>query len=262
MTENKKTFELTAFDLYPEIMNIYGDRGNMLYFKYRASLYGIKVSSVNVPLCSELDCDNADIIFMGGGQDSEQALIYEDLVCVKKDALKKAMEEGRVMLAVCGSYQLLCDYYINADGKVINGISIFKGFTESKSPRFTGNIATGFTAPVNFKHGRLTLVGFENHGGRTYLDSGQEPLGSVLYGSGNNGKDGTEGAITNNFFGTYLHGCFLPKNYLFCDYLLEIALNNKYQVSLAEVVEFTGLSPDDEFEKLARRDVREFRKIL
>ncbi len=251
-----KSFELNAADIYPEIMNIYGDRGNILYFKYRASLYGIDVKVENISLKGNFNPDTTDIVFMGGGQDAEQVLIYADFFLNKKDNIRKALDKNRIMLAICGSYQLLCDYYRAADGKTMKGISIFKGYTQSGSPRLTGNIAARFEATG------FTLVGFENHGGRTYLEKNQEPLGTVLKGYGNNGEDGTEGARTNNFFGTYLHGSFLPKNFSFCDYLLDIALINRYGVSLREISDRNGTKIDDALETGARKDIEELKGFV
>lgn len=249
----KKFFELIAVDLYPEIMNIYGDRGNIIYFRYRCSLYGInvKIFDVSIGTDTRIEYDKADIYFMGGGQDAEQALIYDDFITNKKNILKRALEDNKIMLAICGSYQLLCDYYKSLDNKIIKGISIFKGFTESKTPRLIGNIA--FEADNNI------MVGFENHGGRTYLEKGQRPLGLVLKGLGNNGEDKTEGAKTGNFFGTYLHGSFLPKNFAFCDRLIDIALKNRYDISLSEVIKINGINVDNDFEIKARKDIMDLR---
>ncbi len=250
----KRAFELTAADLYPDIMNIYGDKGNVLYFKYRASTYGISLKIENISLEAGFNLDNADIIFMGGGQDAEQALIYDDFIKNKKNILKEALDKNKIMLAVCGGYQLLCDYYKPLDNKIIKGLSLFKGYTEAKSPRLTGNIA--------IKFGDAVAVGFENHGGRTYLDKCQEPFGTVLRGFGNNGEDKTEGARTNNFFGTYLHGSFLPKNFVFCDYLIDIALKNRYNVSLDEVIKINHVKVDNSFEINARKDIKDLKGVI
>ena len=255
--ENKNKFELTAVDLYPEIMNIYGDRGNIIYFKYRCSLYGIdiRIFDVSIGKGEQEKYGGADIFFMGGGQDAEQALIYEDFINNKKNILTEAMENNKIMLAVCGSYQLLCDYYKSKDGKVIKGISLFKGYTESKTPRLIGNIAV--------KAGDFVLAGFENHGGRTYLEEGQDILGKVLKGHGNNGEDKTEGARTGNFFGTYMHGSFLPKNFAFCDYLIDTALKKKYGITLEETIKIKGVGAvDNDFEIHARKDIKDLRKFI
>ncbi len=254
-----KKFELTAVDLYPEIMNIYGDRGNIIYFKYRCSVYGIEIKIINITVGKNYkeECESADIFFMGGGQDAEQALIYEDFFAGKKNILMESLNKNKIMLAICGGYQLLCDYYKSADGKIMKGISVFKGYTESGAPRLTGNIAV--------KSNDTVLIGFENHGGRTYLESGQDCIGTVLRGYGNNGKDKTEGARTGNFFGTYMHGSFLPKNFVFCDYLIDLALQNKYGVNLREAMEINDVKTgeiDDNFEIKARKDVRDLKRFL
>ncbi len=254
-----KKFELTAVDLYPEIMNIYGDRGNIIYFKYRCSVYGIGIKIINITVGKNYkeECESADIFFMGGGQDAEQALIYWDFFSGKKNILMESLNKNKIMLAICGGYQLLCDYYKSSDDKIMKGISVFKGYTESETPRLTGNIAV--------KSGGTILIGFENHGGRTYLDSGQDCMGTVLKGYGNNGKDKTEGARTGNFFGTYMHGSFLPKNFVFCDYLIGLALQNKYGVNLWEAMEINDVKAgeiDDNFEIKARKDVRDLKRFF
>jgi hypothetical protein len=257
----KKKLELAAADLYPGIMNIYGDRGNIIYFKYRCSLYGIniKIFDVSMGKGAGKEYGEADIFFMGGGQDAEQALIYEDFINNKKNILTEAMEKNKIMLAICGSYQLLCDYYKSMDNKIIKGISVFKGYTESKTPRLIGNIASKTEGLAEDS----VLVGFENHGGRTYLEKRQSAFGKVLKGYGNNGEDKTEGARTGNFFGTYLHGSFLPKNFAFCDYLIDAALKNKYGITLGEAARINGADKaDNDFEIKARKDIADLRKFV
>ncbi len=256
----KKKFELTAVDIYPQVMNIYGDRGNIIYFKYRCALYGISVKTFDVSFGTADEPpikDEADIFFMGGGQDAEQALIYGDFIKNKKSVLADALENNKIMLAICGSYQLMCDYYKTSSGKIIRGISFFKGFTESKTPRLKGNIAVKADNPEG-----AVLVGFENHGGRTYLEKGQKTIGTVLKGAGNNGEDKSEGARTGNFFGTYLHGSLLPKNFVFCDYLIDIALRNRYGISLDGIIKINGVTINNEFEILARKDIAELKKFV
>ncbi len=247
------TFKLSAIDLYPEVMNIYGDRGNVLYFKYRAGLYEIDVNIRNCSIGEGFDPEIVDIIFIGGGQDAEQMLIYKDFMDIKKRLLKEALEKDRIMLSICGGFQLLCDYYKTADSRTIEGISIFKGYTEAKTPRLTGNIATIFEDTGS------VIVGFENHGGRTYLEKGQKCFMKVLCGYGNNGEDKTEGAKTGNFFGTYLHGSLLPKNFTFCDYLINTAVKNRYMISLGDIAAKKGINIDNTFEINARKDIKGLR---
>jgi hypothetical protein len=251
---NNSNISLTAVDLYPEIMNIYGDRGNILYFKYRASLYGIDVNIQSCSINETFNIKNIDIIFIGGGQDAEQALIYKDFAASKKELLKDAKNMGKLMLSICGGFQLLCNYYKTADNKIIEGISIFDGYTEAKKPRLIGNIATAFKDMI--------IVGFENHGGRTYLSNAQESFGKVLYGHGNNDDGKTEGAVSDNFFGTYLHGSILPKNFQFCDYLIDLALKNRYMTTLDKVVKVNSLNIDNNFEINARKDIKELKKFV
>ncbi|MHB1680054.1 MAG: type 1 glutamine amidotransferase [bacterium] len=247
---------LNAIDLYPEIMNIYGDRGNILYFRYRASLYGISVDIKPCSIGDKIDINKTDIMFIGGGQDSEQALIYKDFIINKKNMLKDAKDTGKIMLAICGGYQLLLNYYKTLDNKIIEGISIFDGYTaaEPEKPRLTGNIASAFKDTI--------IVGFENHGGRTYLSESQQNFGKVLFGFGNNGIDKTEGAISNNFYGTYTHGSILPKNFQFCDMLINIAVNNKYKITLDEIITKNNINIDNNFEINARKDIKDLKKII
>ena len=256
MNNHSLKLNLNAVDLYPEIMNIYGDRGNILYFRYRASLYGINVNIKSATVGEKIDINKTDIMFIGGGQDSEQALIYKDLTINKKNELKDAKDAGKIMLSICGGYQLLLDYYKAADNKIIEGISIFNGYTiaEPKKPRLTGNIASIF--------GDITIVGFENHGGRTYLSESQQGFGKVLAGYGNNGTDKSEGAIANNFYGTYIHGSILPKNFIFCDMLIDTAVKNKYKIGLDEITAKNNINIDNNFEINARKDIKDLQKII
>jgi hypothetical protein len=213
--------ELTICHLYPDLLNVYGDVGNVLILKHRAALRGIDVDIINTSIGENIDKDNVDIIFFGGGQDYEQSIVSNDLNEIKKDALTSYIEDGKVMLAICGGYQLLGKYYTAPNGEKIDGLGILNLYTEGGDTRFIGNTEI-FNEEFN-----ETYVGFENHSGRTYIND-HTPLGKCIHGYGNNGEDGYEGCIYKNTFGSYFHGSFLSKNPEFADRLLTLALKNKY----------------------------------
>jgi len=217
------TLTLTLGHLYPDQLNIYGDRGNILTLTQRCRWRGIGLRVVPVALGEPLDPRAYDLLFIGGGQDKEQGEVARDLRERKADGLRAAVESGMPVLAVCGGYQLLARYYQPAEGPRLDGVGIFDAWTVHKGKavaRCVGNIA--------LRWNDSTLVGFENHGGRTYLGSGAEPLGRVLAGHGNNDEDGLEGCVYRNAYGTYLHGSLLPKNPHFADHLLQLALDRRY----------------------------------
>lgn len=205
--------------LYPEEMNIYGDRGNIFSLVYRLKQRGIQVLVKSIGLNNPLPPGSFDLLFAGGGQDSQQQLISQDLL-KRKSVLQKACQNNIPMLTICGSYQLFGAYFQPFSGPKMTGIGIFNAYTVASKQRKIGNII------IKTKFGEL--VGFENHSGNTFLQSRTKALGTVIIGQGNNGLDKTEGAVTNNVFGCYLHGPLLPKNPLFCDHLIQLALANKY----------------------------------
>lgn len=213
--------------LYPDLMNTYGDRGNIIALNYRAKMMGIDAIvnkiSINEPGNS---ISKMDIIFMGGAQDKQQEIVNQDLKN-KGEFLKKAINDGVPGLYVCGAYQFLGKYYKEADGNIINGIGAFDLYTESPGlnvPRCIGNIVIESKLFPGIK-----LVGFENHGGRTYLADKKLAFATVIKGYGNNGEDETEGIFYKNSFGTYLHGPILPKNPELADYLIKKAVERKYR---------------------------------
>ncbi|HEX2952729.1 MAG TPA: glutamine amidotransferase [Bacillota bacterium] len=217
--------KLAICHLYPELMNTYGDRGNIITLAKRASWRGIDIQVSSVSIGSTFDYKEYDLFFFGGGQDKDQKLIAEDLLTQKKQVIEDAVESGAVFLTVCGGYQLLGNYYRTQTGEEMPGIGVFDAFTIAGQERFIGNVVI----KPGLNLGEIpTLVGFENHSGRTYLGSKVRPLGMVLSGRGNNGEDKMEGAIYHNAFGTYLHGPLLPKNPHFADYLIKLAINRRY----------------------------------
>jgi lipid II isoglutaminyl synthase (glutamine-hydrolysing) len=209
--------------LYPDLMNIYGDRGNILALTQRMRWRGYDARVVDLPKGREAGLEEVDVFFFGGGQDREQAIVYDDLLERKALPLGNAIAAGAAMLAVCGGYQLLGHYYQTADGERLPGIGLLDLHTEAGSRRHIGNVVveTGLGLTPT------TLVGFENHSGRTFLGAGLEPLGRVRVGAGNNGDDGSEGVTSGTVFGTYLHGSLLPKNPHLADHVILAALRRR-----------------------------------
>lgn len=227
--------------LYPDMLNLYGDRGNIIALTERMKARGIDVITDAVTMGKSFNADDYDILFIGGGQDFEQDVLLSDLKKGKDVQISKAIQNGTVMLAICGGYQMLGKYYKTYDGKMLEYMGALDFYTEGKEERMIGNYA------FRTKEG-IEIVGFENHSGRTYLGKGVEPLGKVIKGYGNNGEDSTEGVRYKNTFGTYSHGPVLPKNPDFADLLVSKAIENKYgKTQLAKL--------DDSLEAKARAQV-------
>ena len=245
------TYRLRIAHLYPEQMNIYGDRGNILALSRRCAWRDIDVDLLPIGVGMEVDWAEIDIAFFGGGQDSGQALIAEDFVVRHGPALRAAIDAGLVLLSICGGYQLLGHYFLTHTGEKLPGVGALDVHTVGGDARLIGNIvveaelttdhpfdtAQGRRPPTTETDGSsvvgrqssvVKLVGFENHSGRTYLGSSARPLGRVLVGHGNNGEDGTEGVAYRNAFGCYMHGSLLPKNPQFADRLIGLALERRY----------------------------------
>lgn len=221
---------LTLGWLYPLQMSLYGDRGNVLALQRRAAWRGITVELRLLHPGDPLDPTGVDLLFFGGGQDREQRRLAHDLIEQKGPALRSALEADLPLLAICGGYQLLGDYYQTAEGERIPGLGVLPVETVAGPRRQVGNVIV----ETDLFGAHRTLVGFENHSGCTYLKPGAQPLGRVLQGSGNNGRDRTEGVLYRQAIGTYLHGALLPKNPALADHLLRQALRRRYgQASLA-----------------------------
>lgn len=239
--------ELNICHLYPDLLNVYGDVGNILILKHRAESRGIKVNIINVSIDQNFNSEDFDIVFFGGGQDYEQSIVSKDLINSKKDSLSNYIEDGKVLIAICGGYQLLGKYYMAPTGEKLNGLGILDIYTEGGDNRFIGN-----TIIYNQEFNE-TYVGFENHSGRTYIND-LSPLGKCIEGFGNNGEDGFEGCIYKNTFCTYFHGSLLSKNPELADRILKIALEQKY-----EAIELTPL--DDSLEYSAKGTIiKRFKK--
>jgi len=217
--------KLTIHHLYADMMNLYGDRGNVISIMKRCEWRGVPVEVVDVGLGESIEPTGCDLFLFGGGQDREQALLAGDLSGSKGSDLRAIVEDGGVVLGVCGGYQLMGHFYETPDGQKLPGVGVFDLYTEPRKPdeeRLIGNVLIRVRGPEDEE--MREVVGFENHGGRTYLGDGVEPLGEVVVGFGNNGKDGTEGARRLNACGTYLHGSLLPKNPWLTDQLILNAL--------------------------------------
>jgi lipid II isoglutaminyl synthase (glutamine-hydrolysing) len=203
--------------LYPELMNIYADRGNIAILRARCEWRGLGFELGAASIGDELDPDAHDLLYMGGGQDRDQIAVSKDMAATKRDAMHAAVDRGAVVLAVCGGYQLLGHSY-QLGAETLPGVGLVDLETvREEGPRLIGNCA------IESEWG--VIAGFENHGGRTYLGPDEQPLGRVLSGHGNNGKDGLEGVRRGKVIGTYLHGPLLPKNAWLADHLIATALD-------------------------------------
>ncbi len=227
----EKDLKITIGWLYPDLMSTYGDRGNIIGLQKRAKWRDISAEVKKISIDSEnKDITDCNLLFMGGAQDKQQEIVNKDLQKEKGRFLIRAIENNVPALFVCGAYQFMGKYYKTANGKKLEGLSLFDLFTESPSinvKRLIGNIV--IQPNIEFQNVTVKMVGFENHGGRTYLSDKKQAFARVIKGYGNNGEDGTEGIIYKNAIGTYLHGPILPKNPELADWLIEKALEVKYK---------------------------------
>ena len=237
---------LNILYLYPDMLELYGDYGNIQVLKYRLEKRGFKVNIASYSIGDEEpNFKDFDIIFAGGGADQEQSILSEDLLKYK-NKIKDAIDDGVFFLLICGAYQLFGKYYKGVDGNIIPGLDIFPYYTESisdRKKRCIGNIVLN----VNLNDKETKVIGFENHGGQTYdVDT---PFGTVLFGNGNKFGDSVEGFFLKNVIATYLHGPLLSKNPELTDYIIKYSLDRKYN-------ENTILKPlDDSFENLCREQL-------
>ncbi|MDD3679165.1 MAG: glutamine amidotransferase [Patescibacteria group bacterium] len=230
-------YKVKLYHLYPDAMNLYGDFGNVLALQKRCQWRNIGFEIVNVKIGDQINFKDADIIYMGGGQDRGQKIIQNDLK-KRKLEIQSRIESGLVALTICGGFQLFGKYFKTKEGEEISGIEVFDATTVAGDKRFIGNVVVDISATTSkwaekFKFKNLespvtTLVGFENHSGLTKIGSNTEPLGSVIRGFGNMGDGGYEGGWYKNAIGTYLHGSLLPKNPWLADHLIEVALMYRY----------------------------------
>jgi lipid II isoglutaminyl synthase (glutamine-hydrolysing) len=224
------TYSLTLMHLYPKHLSLYGDRGNVLALKQRLAWRGMSLTliEVNIDTLGTAALAEADLYFMGGGQDTQQHQIIDDLHRNKASFLREAHEAGALFLTICGGYQLLGHYYKPHQGDELRGLSLLDAYTVAGTKRLIGNVVGTVLNPALQNAQQTTLVGFENHSGCTYLGEGVKPLVKLLKGHGNNATDGFEGAWHKNLIGTYLHGPLLPKNPALTDAILCQALERRY----------------------------------
>ena len=232
--------EFKICHLYPDIMNLYGDAGNLICIEKRLNWRGIECSVTAVGLGEKPDFKDFDLVFIGSGREEEQRIVAADLCEKKAEGLKKAAEEGLCILAIGGGMELIGNYIDLSDGSRIEGAGVLDMHSIVGKERHTGNYM--FTTDFG------DVVAFENHSGYTYLGDGVQPLGRIVHGRGNNGQDGTEGLRYKNVFGSYGHGPLLPKNPELCDFILKTALERKY--GKAELCPL-----DDSMEKRAREEM-------
>lgn len=225
--------KLSIAHLFPDLLNIYGDRGNILTITRRCQWRDIQVNIQEIGINDTIDPQEYDFYFIGGGQDQQQITVAKRLKEIAPQ-IREAVDSGAVILAICGGYQLLGHYYQPFDGDKLEGISIIDAYTVAGKTRFIGNVTIELDQSLNVTP--KTLVGFENHSGLTYLGNDINPIGKIVVGNGNNGKDSTEGAVYKHVYGTYLHGSLLPKNPHFADLLITQALSRNYGlITLPEI---------------------------
>ena len=234
--------ELKICHMYPDVLNLYGDGGNIICMKKRLNWRGIEASVTKLPIGERASLADFDIVFIGGGQDFEQEVLLDDLHRGKDREIISAIDDGVVFLTICGGYQMMGSYYETYDGKRCDFIGAVDLYTVGSKQRMIGNYKFRCADDA----GGSVVVGFENHSGKTYLGAGAKSLGQVLAGFGNNGEDGTEGVRHKNLFGCYCHGPMLPKNPAFCDMLLQTALERRYGA--------VTLDPLDDRAELAAHD--------
>ena len=241
--------KLNICHLYPEVLNLYGDRGNIACMKQRLTWRGIDCEVDRIGIGDGADLKDYDLFFIGGGQDFEQEVLLSDLKAGKADAIREAVEEGKTFLCICGGYQMMGHYYETYEGVRCDFLGAVDFYTVGSKTRMIDNYAF----KLGEESGGSTVVGFENHSGKTYLGKGVHALGTVIKGYGNNGEDKTEGVRYKNVFGSYSHGPILPKNPALCDVILQTALFRKYEGETLKALE-------DSFETLAHDSVLE--KVL
>ncbi|NLO38861.1 MAG: glutamine amidotransferase [Ruminiclostridium sp.] len=239
-------YQITICHLYPDLLNLYGDYGNIQALKKRMEWRGIEVSIVPASLGDPFLSDEYDIVFMGGGQDYEQDILHDDLLGLKKENILSAVEDGKVFLCICGGYQLMGQYVRQSNGREIQCLGAMNHWTIGGEKRLTGNLIFSVEGLKQQPSGYV--VGFENHSGITWLGEGVTPLGKVIRGFGNNGEDGYEGARYKNVFCSYSHGSLLPKNPGLTDELITLALKRKYP-------DFVSLQPLNDSLETNARDV-------
>ena len=235
---------LTLGHLYPNLLDMHGDYGNILTLKKRCEWRNIDLTIKEINIDENID--KHDIYFLGSGQNLQHIISAANELQKHKDFLHSEMENNSVFISICGGFQILGEY-IQTEEEKIKGVGLLNSYTIITQDRSVGNVTAKLFGTYNLS--KDTLVGFENHSGKTFLEGKTKPLSEIIIGNGNNKEDKTEGARFKNVFGTYLHGPFLPKNPHFADYLIKLALENKYEK------EITLTELDDEIEYFAHESV-------
>ncbi|MGI5936747.1 MAG: type 1 glutamine amidotransferase [Oscillospiraceae bacterium] len=227
--------EIKICQLYPDVLNLYGDQGNITCLRSRLQWRGIEVQTLGLPVGEMADLCDFDVIFIGGGMPAPQQPLINDLHNGRAAQLAAAVDSGVTVLAVCEGYELMGKYCITPEGGKVDCAGVVNFYTKLGHDRLTGDCLF----ECGEESGGSRVVSFENHGGRVYLGEGVSPLGRVIKGHGNNGEDGTEGARYKNFFGSYGHGPLLPKNPALADFILRTALERKYPGYVLEPLDDT-----------------------
>lgn len=235
---------LNIIHLFPDLLNLYGDNGNIAVLKKRANLRGIEANVVNLAINDDISLNDADIILLGGGSDKEQLLATQRLMLLKNE-FEAYRDDFGVLLAICGGFQVL-GHYLYLNGEKTEGLSLCDLYTENSDKRLTGNVV------IQTQYG--VAVGFENHSGKTFIGNNSTPFGKIIRGFGNNGEDKNEGILYKNIIGTYLHGPLLPKNPEIADDIIKKALERKY----GEIINLEPL--DDELSKYAKSYILDITK--
>jgi CobQ-like glutamine amidotransferase family enzyme len=242
-------YELNICHLYGNLLNTYGDNGNILMIKYLGEKLGAKMNFEIVSLDDDFEDDKYNLVFFGGGQDYEQWIVSKDIP-TKQEQIKRYIEQDGVVLAICGGYQLLGHYYVEANGRKVPGIGAMDHYTlNQQNNRFIGDVI------IENEETGETYYGFENHQGRTFLGEGERPLGKVKLGKGNNGEDGSEGVIYKNVYGSYFHGPILARNSKLAYRLVATALRNKYGQDIV-LPTWEDVMGDEEPENYTIRDAK------
>lgn len=215
--------ELNITHLYQDLLNVYGDIGNIIILKHRCKMQNIKCNIKTVSIGEYFDDKKTDIAFLFGGQDNEQSIVSIDIKNNKKDNIKNFIEEEKTLIAICGGMQILGKYYKTIDGHIIEGLDVLDLYTIASNNRKVGNIIIKSNFCDDY------LIGFENHSGLTYLGKNIKPLGKVVFGEGNNDEDDSEGCIYKNTIGSYLHGPLFSKNPKLVDKIIKTAIDKKYK---------------------------------
>ena len=235
-------YQINICHLYPDLLNLYGDTGNIICMKSRLERRGIKCEVTGLSVGDKLNAADFDLFFIGGGQDFEQDALLKDADQNKKADIRAAIDDEKVFLCICGGYQIMGQYYRTWDGKQLDFMGLIDFYTEGHEKRMIGNYMFECDALIALDNAAEIkaddlIVGFENHSGQTFLGEGIKPIGKVLSGYGNNEKAEYEGMHYKNVFGAYCHGPMLPKNPRFCDLLLQTALDRKYGRSTVALTE-------------------------